>query len=177
VPGNLQTLPTRRARPTSTVLIDRVVHPLATKHHGISNDTVWARGHAIEVVLGEFINDCVDLRKDGGQLVAYGLEFDATIIYCELERLPKLRHRCPLFASLATSGICVMQTAAKKTGWKVPHSTPPDYFGLSLQHAWIRYVGLPVFARDRFLRGKWDRDLAHNSEYDVAKTLELVLRL
>eukprot|EP01047_Picozoa_sp_COSAG01_P032430 COSAG01_NODE_2344_length_7864_cov_3.341790_5_plen_201_part_00 len=28
----------------------------------------------------------------------------------------------------------------------------------------------------RFLYGKWDRDLAHNSEYDVAKTLELVLR-
>jgi hypothetical protein len=71
----------------------------------------------------------------------------------------------------------VIQTAAKKTGWKVPHSTPPDYFGLSLQHAWTRYVGLPVSRpRDRFLYGQWDRDLAHNSEYDVAKTLELVLR-
>eukprot|EP01047_Picozoa_sp_COSAG01_P111316 COSAG01_NODE_40104_length_467_cov_6.103261_2_plen_80_part_01 len=52
----------------------------------------------------------------------------------------------------------------------------PDYFGLSLEHAWTRYVGLPVSRpRDRFLHGKWDRDLAHNSEYDVAKTLELVL--
>jgi hypothetical protein len=30
--------------------------------------------------------------------------------------------------------------------------------------------------RGTFLYGKWDRDLAHNSEYDVAKTLELVLR-
>jgi hypothetical protein len=44
--------------------------------------------------------------------------------------------------------------------------------------AWTRYVGLPVSRpRDRFLHGKWDRDLAHNSEYDVAKTLELVLHL
>jgi hypothetical protein len=59
---------------------------------------------------------------------------------------------------------------------QLPHSTPPDYFGLSLEHAWTRYVGLPVSRpRDRFLHGKWDRDLAHNSEYDVAKTLELVL--
>ena len=50
--------------------------------------------------------------------------------------------------------------------------------GLSLQHAWTRYVGLPVSRpRDRFVNGGWDHDLAHNSEYDVAKTLELVLRL
>ena len=34
---------------------DRVVHELATEHHGITNDTLWARGHSIEVVLGEFI--------------------------------------------------------------------------------------------------------------------------
>eukprot|EP01047_Picozoa_sp_COSAG01_P083668 COSAG01_NODE_17605_length_1137_cov_6.228324_1_plen_96_part_00 len=54
-----------------------------------------ARGHAIEAVLGEFIDDCVDLQKDGGQLAAYGMEFDATTIYCELQRLPKLRHHCP----------------------------------------------------------------------------------
>jgi hypothetical protein len=61
---------------------------------------------------------------------------------------------------------------------QLPHSTPPDYFGLSLEHAWTRYVGLPVSRpRDRFLHGKWDRDLARNSEYDVAKTLELVLYL
>ena len=57
-------------------------------------------------------------------------------------------------------------------------ATPPDYLRLSLQHAWTRYVGLPVSRpRDRYLNGKWDRELAHNSEYDVAKTLELVLRL
>ena len=124
------------------------------------------------------VADCVKLQEDGGQLAAYGMEFDATTIYCELERLPKLRHHCKMFDSLATSGICAMQTAAKKTGWKVPHSTPPDYFGLCLEHAWTRYVGLPVSQpRGRFLRGYWDRKLAHNSEYDVAKILELVLRL
>ena len=106
------------------------------------------------------------------------MEFDATIIYCELERLPELRHFCPLFDSLAKSGLCVQHTAAKKMGCKVPHSTPPRYFGLSLQHAWTRYVGLPVSQpRKRFFRGKWDRKLAHNSEYDIAKTLELVFRL
>jgi hypothetical protein len=35
-----------------------------------------------------------------------------------------------------------------------------------LEHAWTRYV-----------HGKWDRELAHNSDYDIAKTLELVLHL
>ena len=146
---------------------DRVVHPLATKHHGISSDEVWAHGHAIEVVLGEFIADCAQLQQDGGQLAAYAIEFDATIIYCELERIPELRHHCPLFESLAISGLCVAQAAAKKTGWKVPHSTPIDYYYLSLEHAWTRYVG----------SGKWDRELAHNSDYDIAKTLELALHL
>ena len=29
----------------------------------------------------------------------------------------------------------------------------------------------------RFLHGRWDRELAHNSDYDVAKTLELLLHL
>jgi DNA polymerase III epsilon subunit-like protein len=157
---------------------DRVVHPLATKHHGISNDEVWAHGHAIEVVLGEFIADCAQLRQDGGQLAAYAIEFDATIIYCELERIPELRHHCPLIESLAISGLCVAQAAAKKTGWKVPHSTPIDYYYLSLQHAWTRYVALPVSRpRDRYLHGRWDQKLAHNSDYDIAKALELALHL
>jgi hypothetical protein len=130
-------------------------------------------------VLGEFIADCVKLQEDGGQLAAYGMEFDATIIYCELERLPKLSHRCPLFESLATSGICAMNAAAMKRGWKVPQSTPPDYFSLSLENAWTRFVSLPVSRpHDRFIRGTlWDRELAHNSDYDVAKTIELLLHL
>jgi hypothetical protein len=53
--------------------------------------------------------------------------------------------------------------------------SPPSHGFVS---AWTRYVGLPVSRpRDRFLHGYWDRKLAHNSVYDVAKTLELVLRL
>eukprot|EP01047_Picozoa_sp_COSAG01_P025082 COSAG01_NODE_1570_length_9869_cov_360.007267_9_plen_107_part_00 len=106
------------------------------------------------------------------------MEFDATTIYCELERSPKLCHHCRLFASLATSGICVMHAAAKKRGWMVPDSTPPDYYKISLELAWIRNVGLPVSrSRPRYLYGRWDRELAHNSNYDVAKTLELLLHL
>eukprot|EP01047_Picozoa_sp_COSAG01_P090970 COSAG01_NODE_22684_length_845_cov_4.443700_2_plen_108_part_00 len=107
------------------------------------------------------------------------MEFDATIIYCELERLPKLRDRCPLFESLATSGICAMNAAAMKRGWKVPYSTPPDYHSISLENAWTRFVSMPVSRpQDRSLRGPlWDRELAHNSDYDVAKTLELLLHL
>jgi hypothetical protein len=69
---------------------DREVHELATEHHGITNDTLWARGRAIEVVLGWFIADCIKLQQHGGQLAAYAIEFDATIIYCELERLSSL---------------------------------------------------------------------------------------
>jgi hypothetical protein len=47
--------------------------------------------------------------------------------------------------------------------WQVAHSTPPDYYWLSLEHAWTRYVGLPVLRPwNGFLRGKWNRKLAHN---------------
>ena len=60
----------------------------------------------------------------------------------------------------------------------VPHSTPPDYFSLSLENAWTRFVSLPVSRpHDRFRGPLWDRELAHNSDYDVAKTLELLLHL
>eukprot|EP01047_Picozoa_sp_COSAG01_P054135 COSAG01_NODE_5879_length_3972_cov_7.340305_1_plen_67_part_10 len=48
----------------------RIVNELATEHHGITNKTVWAHGHSIEAVLGEFIADCVKLQEDGGQLAA-----------------------------------------------------------------------------------------------------------
>eukprot|EP01047_Picozoa_sp_COSAG01_P006405 COSAG01_NODE_231_length_21019_cov_104.980501_14_plen_72_part_00 len=71
-----------------------------------------------------------------------------------------------------------MHSAAKKRGWMVPHSNPPDYRKISLELAWIRCVGLPVSRpQKRFLHGRWDRELAHNSDYDVAKTLELLLHL
>eukprot|EP01047_Picozoa_sp_COSAG01_P032385 COSAG01_NODE_2338_length_7873_cov_25.961538_9_plen_50_part_00 len=45
----------------------------------------------------------------------YNLEFafDAAIIYCELERLPKLRRHCRLFASLAMRH-CLCCSGAKK---------------------------------------------------------------
>ena len=57
-----------------------------------------------------------------------------------------------------------------------------------VEHTWTQHTLLAVGPSNMLglvmsaclclgLRGKWDRDLAHNSDYDVAKTLELVLRL
>eukprot|EP01047_Picozoa_sp_COSAG01_P016272 COSAG01_NODE_830_length_13271_cov_2.845278_2_plen_83_part_00 len=69
---------------------------------------------------------------------------------------------------------CWLARLARQVGgWPIPFH---DNFR-ALENAWTRYVGLPVFCtRGCFVRGKWKKQLAHNSNYDVAKTLELILR-
>ena len=70
----------------------------------------------------------------------------------------------PLITALAARGICTMNAAAARRGWR---SLDTDgYYAISLPGAFELFVE-PLGV------SKWDDTFHHDSRYDVSKTLEL----
>jgi hypothetical protein len=123
-----------------------------------------AEGVSIDHALQHFVDDCRWLQSVDGFLVAHQLEYDAGIIYKELGRLPSLRSYGPLVKTLASRGICTMNVAARRRGWKIRQTS--NCRAITLQDAFQLFV-------EPLGISKWDDTFYHDSRYDVHKTLEL----
>jgi hypothetical protein len=143
---------------------DRLISQQAHDYHRIPNAQVAYEGVSIDHALQHFVDDCRWLRSVDGFLVAHQLEYDAGIIYKELGRLPSLRSYGPLVKTLASRGICTMNVAARRTGWKIRQTS--NCRAITLQDAFQLFV-------EPLGISKWDDTFYHDSRYDVHKTLEL----
>jgi hypothetical protein len=70
----------------------------------------------------------------------------------------------PLVKTLASRGICTMNVAARRTGWKIRQTS--NCRAITLQDAFQLFV-------EPLGISKWDDTFYHDSRYDVHKTLEL----
>ena len=84
------------------------ISPKATERcHGVTQSLALREGRLLMDVLGEFVDDAVQIVENGGRLVAHQVEFDAGVIYQELGRcgLEALQDR---WMRIMRKGFCTM---------------------------------------------------------------------
>ena len=96
---------------------DFVVTPAATRFHGITHDFAVQRGHPLDQVLMELMEDAETAHNRGARLCAHHLEFDAGIILHELQNCLG-GQAASAWTRIAMGGYCTMN--ADLGGWALP---------------------------------------------------------
>ena len=85
---------------------DFVISERAAQYHGISHDIAMRHGRPLQEVLAEFMNDMIQVYRQGGRIVVHHLEFDCGIIGRELQRSGL--ELTDIWRCIAQEGVCTM---------------------------------------------------------------------